>query len=505
MSQLQTPSIETVWLDLTPLVRSKSNQLTGIPRTILKILGCWRERGFSNLRFCYLDTTGKRLVEITPEAILAKFSAKPPAVVNVPTSGIAQPRPTSWKEAIRWRLLRWMSWLPTHVEEKLVSVIRPVWRLCLRTVPAMLSGIKGLMTGTLTRVSETARGMLSRNAKKRDGTSLTSRDLLISLGGGWVVEDASEVLWDLQQQQGFRLATLLYDMIPLEFPQFFGAELSGHFRNWNANTVWASDVLLTISQHSRQDILKFCAASNLPSKPIEVLRLGEDFDTTGPELAPPPNVVKPGEPFILTVGTVEVRKNHVLLYHVWRQLVERLGPDAPKLIIVGATGWLVQDLLYQIATDPVVRERIVLLPRCPDTQLRWLYQRCLFTVYPSHYEGWGLPIAESLAFGKYCISSSSSSMPEVGGDLVGRHAPHDAAGCIEKILEAMNPAFRQQMETRIRNEYRPCRWATCAEQLQTVLESYFGPIFREDLVHESATSASTRHLPHSAEHSRRSA
>ena len=115
------------------------------------------------------------------------------------------------------------------------------------------------------------------------------------------------------------------------------------------------------------------------------------------------------------------------------------------------------------------------LPKVNDRELRWLYRRCLFTLYPSHYEGWGLPVAESLIYGKHCICSNASSLPEVGGGLVDYHDPLDALGCqalIERTL--FEPGWLSEREARIRREYRTTSWKDSHRQTMQILDRRLG-------------------------------
>jgi glycosyltransferase involved in cell wall biosynthesis len=126
---------------------------------------------------------------------------------------------------------------------------------------------------------------------------------------------------------------------------------------------------------------------------------------------------------------------------------------------------------------------VVHLARANDRQLRWLYRRCLFTLYPSHYEGWGLPVAEGMALGKFCICSGAASLPEVGGALAEYHDPLDGPGCLRLVEKALlEPGWLASREERVRREYRTTSWRDCASQSFDILVSHLGlprPVLRE--------------------------
>jgi len=175
---------------------------------------------------------------------------------------------------------------------------------------------------------------------------------------------------------------------------------------------------------------------------------------------------------VLFVSTIEVRKNHRLLVRIWRRLLERHGADAvPSLIFAGQIGWLVDDLLADLVACDYLGGKIVLMPGLSDAELRQAYRSSQFTVFPSLCEGWGLPIAESLMHGKFCVASNRTSIPEVGGDLVDYFDPaneDDVLAKIERLL--LDPAYLKAREARLEAEYRPRTWTDCVQALIGYLE-----------------------------------
>jgi glycosyltransferase involved in cell wall biosynthesis len=176
--------------------------------------------------------------------------------------------------------------------------------------------------------------------------------------------------------------------------------------------------------------------------------------------------------YVLFVSTIEIRKNHRLLVRIWRRLIERHGADAvPTLIFAGQIGWLVDDLLAELSASDYLGGKIMLMPGLSDAELRQAYRSSLFTVFPSLCEGWGLPIAESLMHGKFCVASNRTSIPEVGGDLVDYFDPaneDDVLAKIERLL--LDPGYLKVREARLQTEYRPRTWTDCVHALVGKLE-----------------------------------
>ena len=442
--QSETAPISIVWMDVTTLFFCGS-QPTGIPRTIISIFHEWWHAGFANLRLCLLDASRRIYVQIDPAEVLTRFPlparsvesrAAFSAVVAAPAAGpLRAPPPEVKLPQARGKLVtRITSLLKRRARSRLLfkrsapvqppappTPAFPVFSIPVDAVPLELS----------------------------------PSDLVVSLGLVWRVPNCGDIILALKKAQGFRIVDLIYDMIPVTFPQVCPPEWCQYLQTEFAKTFQSTDLVLTISEYSRGDIRRYCHQRGIAAPTVEVIRLGENLECVGATAPPTAAGFDPQEPFVLCVSRLDVRKNHALLYQVWRRLAESRGLDqVPRLLLVGPAGWLINDTLYQIQNDPLTKDRILILSHCSDAELRWLYQHCLFTVFPSFCEGWGLPVAESLSFGKYCIASNATAIPEIGGTLLGLHDPLDGIRCVELVNEALDPAFRSQRENYIQQHYQ---------------------------------------------------
>lgn len=204
---------------------------------------------------------------------------------------------------------------------------------------------------------------------------------------------------------------------------------------------------------------------HLPMPRTRVIRLGDEIELTEEMLnATAKPDAKIDDDFLLCVGTIENRKNHMLLYQTYKLAAER-NVELPQLIIAGGRGWLSDDVQYLINHDPAVAKKIVIIYSPSDSVLSWMYQNCLFTVYPSLYEGWGLPVAESLAYGKVCVSSGISSMPEIAGDLLTYFSPNSTDECLKALQGMLDAKARQKAEDRIKQSYRATSWKDTYDQV----------------------------------------
>jgi glycosyltransferase involved in cell wall biosynthesis len=452
---MRTAGTEAVelWVDVTTLLAWRG-KFTGIPRTISQLLNVWLYQDELRLRLCRYDIDRQTYREVPRPTVAALLQADRAA-------GLAAP-------AVRKRARRRLrTVLPAELREAarglrhaLVHLLRFGLRLARWSLrPLGRPGRSGCGAG--------------RSARFAPG------DVLLIPGGGWTDTGACEVLWRLKGIVRLRVVPIVYDLIPVKLPQLCAPQCPPLFGPWVRKLLCLCDLLLTISRNSRRDLLELAGQMGLAAVPaVEVLRLGDEPDGGGEAVRP---AALADGPFVLAVGTVEVRKNHALLYHLWRRLLERHGERIPTLVLAGQPGWLTGELLQQLAADPLVRGRVLLLPDAADAELRWLYRHGLFTLYPSHYEGWGLPVAEGLAYGKLCICSQASSLPEIAGDLLCYHDPLDLPGCLELVERALfEPGFRQQREERIRRSFRVTSWRACAEQALGYLEHRLGVTLRAE-------------------------
>lgn len=263
--------------------------------------------------------------------------------------------------------------------------------------------------------------------------------------------------------QGIKLAHVVHDAIPAVMPQVCFDYVTTAFDSYFKQVAPQVDVLYANSLNTMKDFERVYGGLLKPSVSKAVVRWADDFDKHVAAAKPPGLEIKPGQ-YILSVGTVEVRKNHQLLYQAYRLAAEK-RIELPSLVIAGREGWLAEAVVHGLRNDPLVKDKIIFSGPVNDANLRWLYENCLFTVFPSVYEGWGLPVAESLHYGKVCAASGSSSIPEVGGDLNVYYSPYDPAQCLKVIEGLLDTGERQKLEARIKKSYKPTAWQDTAGQI----------------------------------------
>lgn len=299
-------------------------------------------------------------------------------------------------------------------------------------------------------------------------------DVLLNLGYATYQQRHRPLVAELFQRSGVNYAGFIYDLLPVRFPEWWDPEEQIRTREWFTFTGRHASIVLCCSVSTSTDVRRFFEEEGIEAGPVVSVPLADDL-----RVSPAAGESSAGteRPYVLYVSTLEVRKNHRLLFQVWKELLRRHEPSAvPNLVLVGRKGWLIGDFLAELRNAHFLGGKIVVRHAVSDEELARLYADCLFTVYPSIHEGWGLPIAESLAHGKYCVASSSSSIPEVGGDLIDYHDPFDLRGALERIERAIfDPAYRAAKEAEIRARYRRRTWRESAQAIVAALAPLWKP------------------------------
>jgi glycosyltransferase involved in cell wall biosynthesis len=295
-------------------------------------------------------------------------------------------------------------------------------------------------------------------------------DILISVGLEWDYPYHKD-FFRLRKERGIRIITCCYDLIPVLYPQYCVGDVASHFKQYFLDSACGSDAILCISKQSERDLKRVLWEAGAAEPNTYVIALGDNVPSgTGVISEQVSNLTK--EPFLLFVSTIERRKNHEVLYRAYHLLCQESKRDSlPKLVFVGMPGWGVTDFLKDLELDPLTKGLIVQLNNANDAELRLLYEAASFCLYPSFYEGWGLPVGEALALGKAVLSSDRGSLPEVGGDLVRYVDPWNPVAWAEAIWGLLSrPDQLDSITNRIRSIYRARRWQETAATVKWVID-----------------------------------
>lgn len=291
-------------------------------------------------------------------------------------------------------------------------------------------------------------------------------DILAVLGSPWSHPDYAAMVAELGRTAGLRFAVLVYDFIPAIRPEYCAPSTVPAFLRFMRGCLPLADFIFTISKATALDLTRWADQARIPLRsPARPIPVGTEFARATVDTPLPGGLVPGG--YALFVSTLEARKNHLLAFRAWRHLLEERPADqVPTLVFAGRVGWMVADLLQQIENSGWLDGKLVLIDNADDVTLAALYAGARFTLFPSLYEGWGLPVSESLAFGKVCLASDRSSVPEAGGPFCLYHDPDcvtDAVTLYRRILD--EPGTLRALEQRIASEHQPTAWSATARAI----------------------------------------
>ncbi len=217
-----------------------------------------------------------------------------------------------------------------------------------------------------------------------------------------------------------RTVVTIYDLSFVRQPETVMPGMMQHLTEWVPRSVAQADHVIAISEATRQDLIELYQT---PPAKISVLypAVTSDFQplTNPQELAAVRHKYGLGEnPFILSVGTLQPRKNYQRLIQAFAQMGEINNPNGSlplRLVIVGSKGWQYEQIFAEV-TKLDLTNRVHFLGFVADSDLPTLYNAASLFVYPSLYEGFGIPALEALACGIPVIASNLSALPEVVGE-----------------------------------------------------------------------------------------
>ena len=264
-----------------------------------------------------------------------------------------------------------------------------------------------------------AQWMHSLTPRKQKSLDVGKGDVLLIPDAYW----ATKGFWPVvaaARAKGAYVCSIVYDLIPLDHPEFVAAGAPESFQHYLMNVGRYSDHIITISKSVREQVEAALPrlGEGSPWKRFDSFELGAEAFPSDPQ-SPSQFIVEFFEfhglnrPYVM-VATFEPRKNHQYVLeafeHIWRYHPDR------TLCLIGRVGWKCQDLLSSIHKHPRLGKQLYVFHDLHDTDVEYCYQNAKAILFPSIAEGFGLPIIEALSRGCYVFASDTKIHREVGGD-----------------------------------------------------------------------------------------
>jgi glycosyltransferase involved in cell wall biosynthesis len=296
-------------------------------------------------------------------------------------------------------------------------------------------------------------------------------DVVLVLGAAWFDLSLAAKLRRAQAGFGVTSAALVYDLIPINAPHFVTEPFGTVFEAYVSALLSTCSILFTISEFTKTELelhKKKFGGHSPASQKIVTLPTGSGLQhrSTGDR----PLGLPAAGTYAVFVSSIEARKNHEFAVEVWRHLYASLGDATPKLYFIGGVAPMLQQFVEATRQDTLHGRAFEFLGRLSDSDLNHLYDGSLFSFFPSLYEGWGLPVSESLARGIPCFASRTSALPEAGGDLAIYIDINDAEGTAKIIEEyVLDREKLKKTREKILNEYKNVSFDETAQSLLSAL------------------------------------
>ena len=260
----------------------------------------------------------------------------------------------------------------------------------------------------------------------------------------------------------------IYDLIPVLYPQFLLSEQIPLLYKQTLASIAAKDWVTCISHSTKNDL---CNYLKIDESRVFVTHLAAEPSVFYPcndaaKLASTRTKYGiPDAPYILSLGTLEPRKNLDGAIRSFAKLIEEQSIRDLYLVLVGTPGWKYDNIMAEVSKKNFLKERIIFTGYVPESDLAALYSSSLAFVYPSFYEGFGLPPLEAMQCGVPVITSNTSSLPEVVGNAGIMVDPKDTDALCDSMLQIYNkPSLRASMSVKSLAQAKLFSWERCTQE-----------------------------------------
>lgn len=231
-----------------------------------------------------------------------------------------------------------------------------------------------------------------------------------------------------------RFLCMVHDLIPIEFPEYARPSGAALHRRRMETVVACADAVIVNSAATGRSLRPWiersgrAIATHVALLGTEVLPAAAASSTSAER------------PTFVCLGTIEPRKNHLLLLHLWRHMAETMpARDVPRLVIVGRRGWENEQVVDMLERCPALKGHVEEINGCSDKRMASLLASARALLMPSFAEGFGMPVAEALSLGVPAICSDLAALREVGGNTPDYLDPLDGPGWQAMILDHARP------------------------------------------------------------------
>lgn len=281
--------------------------------------------------------------------------------------------------------------------------------------------------------------------------------------------------FELPVRKVCRYVVTIHDLVPLFFPDLVPWKHLLFFKLFMKRAAKTADIIITDSEHSKQDIVHYLS---IPEEKIRVIYLGYEpqhhKDNEQRTLQDVLSHYGISQLYLLFVGVIEPKKNLERLIEAFSLLRQNSPPGKElQLVIAGGKGWLSENL-YRKVQELHLDKQIIFTGFVPDDDLPYLYTGAEVFVFPSIYEGFGLPVIEAMAYGVPVVTSNVSSLPEIAGNAGILVDPKNPEAICDGITEVLShPQKKEQMKHDGLVRAQRFSWKRTAEETYRVYQEAY--------------------------------
>jgi len=301
---------------------------------------------------------------------------------------------------------------------------------------------------------------------------VVKKTIFLDIDSGWNAPYKRDKLYPILKSNGFLIFNFIYDLIPVLLPQFVQNITIKNYKSFIKTVFKYSDMVILNSNSAQNDFLNYKKSLNIKRKiSTEVVGLGSNFIAIKTPVDNPMIKTVLNKKYILFVGTLEPRKNQEDVLNAFDALSKK-HKDL-NLVFIGMKGWRVDKLIDRINSHILKDKRVFWFNRIDDTTLFHFYQNAFLVTYLSKYEGYGLPIIESLQHNNITITSKNSSMPEVGLDFTDYIEDDNLNQLTDTIaLYCDNTKLYNQKKEYIKEHFKARTWTEFCDDVFSAMEGF---------------------------------
>ena len=235
------------------------------------------------------------------------------------------------------------------------------------------------------------------------------------------------------RKRGVRPIFMVHDLIPITHPEYCRPRESERHQRRMRNMLRLAHGIVANSEATRASLAVFANRISLTMPPATVAPLAPGLLGVMPGQCP----IK--EPYFVVLSTIEPRKNHLLLLHLWRRLREEMGENAPRLVVIGQRGWECENVVDLLERSELLRGFVYEFSNCNDSDLTTYLHHAQALLFPSFVEGYGMPLIEALAAGVPVVASDLAVFREFAADIPDYADPLDPQRWLALIRDYANP------------------------------------------------------------------